>query len=96
MLENTCDDGVEEEQAFFVRREFLTFGKRTESRFDFGSEFRDLCCSVAEDFAQFVVALFFAYPATKCFDETAGKASRLRIRNSRLITRARHRRRPGS
>jgi hypothetical protein len=45
--------------------QLLTFRKRTESRFDLGSEFRDLSGSFTENLAQLFVILFFADPATK-------------------------------
>src|ERR1043165_566350 len=68
-------DSIEEEQTFFVCGQLLTFGKRTESRFDLGSELRDLSGSFAENLAQVFVALLFAHPATKCLDERQGRGA---------------------
>ena len=59
---------VEEKQALFMSAERLTFGKRAEPGFEFGSEFCDLNRIVAEDITQLVVAFLFAYPTAKSFD----------------------------
>src|SRR6185369_7754045 len=62
-------DSIEEEQALFVCGQLLALRKRAESRVDLGSKFRDLSRGLAENLTQVFVVLFFAYPATKCFDE---------------------------
>ena len=63
------DHRVEKEQALFVWSKFLSFGKRAESRFNLGSELRDLSGGVAKGLAQLLVVLLFANPAAKGFHE---------------------------
>src|SRR5688572_8656069 len=62
-------DGVEKEQTLFMRRQLRTVWKWTQACFDLGSQFGNLRCHVSEYLAQLIVVLFFAHPATKCFDK---------------------------